>query len=91
MQVLLRLKSKKIIGISMKVKQFITSLDIFGYPISLTYNEDSSFKSLIGGLFTIMAELAILSYFLLQVASIYQNAQTTSSSYYYRDLLVDTT
>ena len=47
-------------------KNYITQLDGYGVPISMTYNNQVTFKTFIGGIMTIISRIAILAYFLYQ-------------------------
>ena len=41
-------------------RRFVTSFDVFGEPVSLNYNGGTTFKTLIGAMFTIMIKCFIL-------------------------------
>lgn len=56
-----------------RLQSFLTRIDVFGYPISLTYKKESTFKSSIGGFMTILSRVVILLYFGLQINDIYEN------------------
>ena len=46
--------------------KFVTSLDVFGEPVSLNYGGDSSFKTGIGALFSIAIKTLIFVYAIVQ-------------------------
>ena len=41
---------------------FLTSFDVFGEPISLNYKGDTSFKTIIGAIFSIMIKVFLMIY-----------------------------
>ena len=53
------------------IKEFVTSLDVYGTPILLTFNKKTKFKSFIGGITTIIFRLAVFAYFTYLVSNIY--------------------
>ena len=46
----------------MRFKKFIRSFDVFGEPVSLNYNGESSFKTIIGALFTLLIKIFLTIY-----------------------------
>ena len=54
-----------------KFKRGVTKIDIYGAPISLTYNKETTFKSLLGGIITIFQRVAVFAYLLLQIWLLY--------------------
>ncbi len=48
-----------------KLKHYIKRVDAFGVPVSLTYKNDPYFKSITGGVVTIISRLLVLG-FLIQ-------------------------
>ena len=46
-----------------RVKEFIASQDGYGVPISFTYKGEITFRTLTGGILTIISRLAIMSFF----------------------------
>ena len=51
-------------GILDKMGALIRGIDQFGHPVSLTYKENSKYRSSLGGFITILCYFAILGYFL---------------------------
>ncbi|CDW71506.1 UNKNOWN [Stylonychia lemnae] len=54
-----------------KLKELITNLDSFGHPITLTYKNQSTYKSLFGGIVTILIQLVVGGYFISQLAAVF--------------------
>lgn len=54
-----------------KFKRGVTKIDIYGAPISLTYNKETTFKSLLGGIITIIQRVAVFAYLLFQIWLLY--------------------
>ena len=50
--------------------QIIRRVDCYGHPINLTYEGQSTFKSLLGGLFTILTRMAILAFFISELIQV---------------------
>lgn len=48
-------------------KRFIKRLDIFGAPINLTYKKRTTYKSLLGGIVTLLSRIILFAYFVYQV------------------------
>jgi hypothetical protein len=69
----------------------LKSFDTFGIPVSLTYKEKPEIRSVIGGLFTITARLAIAVYFCIACAGIFNRNYTVQTSLLNRDLTKDVT
>ena len=67
-------------------------IDRFGYPISLTYNDDVTFKSPFGGFMTLLAIISLMIYFFMMLATaINQTKYTLTNSQYIKDLYFDKT
>ena len=49
---------------SNKLVHLIKDMDMFGVPVSLTYKNDTHFKSLAGGMMTLLIRVAIIAYFI---------------------------
>ena len=58
----------------------VRKLDIFGHPVSLRYNKNPTYKSKIGGVFTIMVVAGLIGFFtlLLYDSFSYQSFSVTS-------------
>ena len=63
----------------MQFGKFITSFDVFGEPVSLNYNGESSFKTLIGAFFTVLIKLFLIDYVTGELIDLfgYKNPQIT--------------
>ena len=53
-----------------KVKSLIVKLDGFGHPIQLTYDNETSYKSLYGGIATMIYALAIIIYLFFEIKNV---------------------
>ncbi|CDW88841.1 UNKNOWN [Stylonychia lemnae] len=69
----------------------IKQQDMYGRPITLTYQKSQTFKSVIGGIFTLITRLSILVFFLLELANVLRKQSTIKNSNYIRDLANDLT
>jgi len=69
------------------MKNFVTSQDAYGVPISLTYNGENTFRTLGGGIITIISRLAILSYFLYQFREISNHKKVVTRKTNYINLV----
>ena len=59
-----------------RIKDFITTQDSYGLPISLTYNGDNTFKTFSGGVATMISRIAILMCFLYEFNEMVKNKKT---------------
>ncbi len=57
-----------------RLSKFIKGLDSLGYKISIKFKGRDTFKSVFGGIMTIMARLALLAYFLVQLVTVFQRS-----------------
>ncbi len=64
--------------LSKTLSSVIKSLDTPGVPVSLNYKSKQSFKTLSGGLVTLIAKLCILSFFLSLVSNIVSYDKATT-------------
>eukprot|EP00347_Sterkiella_histriomuscorum_P012669 403367679 len=74
-----------------KLKSLISSIsrklknqDAFGHPITLSYKDSSTYKSLFGGIVTLFSRIALFAYFLVQIISVFQRKNfniATSTTY----------
>ena len=46
----------------MGFNKFVSSFDIFGEPVSLRYSGDTSFRTMLGAIFTILLKSIMLVY-----------------------------
>ena len=74
-----------------KVNRIIKDMDIVGVPVSLTYKNDTHFKSLPGGIMTIVIRLGIIAYFVQQLILLFSNNSTITNTYFRRDFNTDQT
>ncbi|CDW87533.1 UNKNOWN [Stylonychia lemnae] len=73
-----------------KLENFITSQDQFGQQISFTYKNSSNFQSLFGGIVTLIFRVGILIFLITEVIKVIQKKSTITSSYFTRNLALDT-
>eukprot|EP00347_Sterkiella_histriomuscorum_P004038 403361982 len=66
-------------------------MDAFGHPINFTYKHNDSFKSQIGGVFTLLFRMGIMVYFLLEISSVFQKKSTIQNLTYIKNLSIDKT
>lgn len=65
-------------------------IDRFGYPISLTYKNEVTFKSSFGGVMTFLAVVSLLVYFFLMLqTAINHQKYNLINSRFVKDLYVD--
>ena len=64
MQIALKEKKKR------SFKSFIKSVDQYGYPISLTYKNENEYKSILGGIVTLIFRFAVLLYVVFEIKDI---------------------
>ena len=74
-----------------KIGNFVRSIDSYGHPVNIMYKKNATFKSRIGGVFTILARMAILIYFCFSLADVINKKTTVTNSSYIRNTAVDTT
>lgn len=67
------------------------SFDSYGHPINLTYNGDSTFKSTVGGFFTILARIAIFGYLVSELLNVIDKKSIVKVSEIIRDTALDKT
>ena len=58
---------EKSFSLTKSLKKTIRGFDIYGSPIQLTYKKETTFKSLLGGVVTLLTRLGILAYLFLQI------------------------
>ena len=64
----------------MKISQFLTGQDKFGYPITINYRGNDTFQTQLGGLCTIVTQLLMLFNFVtLSIAFFNQSKQDTQT------------
>jgi hypothetical protein len=56
--------------VSGKVLEFMRKIDIYGFPINLTYNNETTFKSSLGGFFTMITRFIIFAYLITEIISV---------------------
>eukprot|EP00347_Sterkiella_histriomuscorum_P010053 403338865 len=62
----------------------IRNNDAFGHPITLSYKDSSTYKSVFGGIVTLFSRIALFAYFLVQIISVWQRQTyniATSTTY----------
>jgi hypothetical protein len=63
-----------------RIKSIIKGIDAYGTPVSLTYKNSTSFKSVLGGTATIMGKLCALVYFLVKLMAVFKRDITMENS-----------
>lgn len=48
----------------------IRRFDSYGHPINLTYEGETTYKSILGGLFTLLTRIAILAFLISELISV---------------------
>eukprot|EP00347_Sterkiella_histriomuscorum_P003157 403365373 len=83
--------NKKSPGILKRLQGFVKGTDQFGHPIRLTYKNNDTYKTLPGGIVTLILRIAILVYFITEVVNVFQKKSTVTNSSYIRNTAIDTT
>ncbi len=63
------------------ILSYIVSVDSFGEPISVNYKGDSSYKTLIGALATIVLKTFVLVYASIQLIGLFEYADPDITQY----------
>ena len=66
------IKSKRTKSKAKKITKYLRSLDAYGHQINLTYKNDSTFKTLFGGIITIATRAFIFFYFIMEFENVIQ-------------------
>src|SRR5205823_2097903 len=74
-----------------RLLSYMTKADEYGYLISLTYKGETSYKSPIGGFFSIISRAIVIAYFGYQLYSVFTNSYTLNNTSFHMDLSNDTT
>ena len=61
------MKAKRKNGLMNSLSRFLKFNDTTGYPVSLTYKGSHSYKSVIGGILSLMTKFIVLAYFIYQL------------------------
>ena len=69
-----------------KLRSLLKSIDTFGIPVSLTYKNEPEIRSVIGGLFTLVARLVIAIYFFIECIEVFNKKYDVQTSLLKRDL-----
>ena len=74
------------------LEMILHKIDLFARPITLTYAQDSEFKSNMGGIWTIFVGMILITLFALEVNTLYTKSDSIySSSMNLEDLISDKT
>ena len=67
----------------MHFRNFLISFDVFGEPVSLNYDGDSTYKTVIGAIFSLVIKSFLLIYATQQLVALanYEDSQLTIVSY----------
>ena len=72
-----------------KIGSLIQKCDLYGHPINLTYNGEETFKSILGGVFSILYSLAVLAWLVASIAGAINHDGSITTSSYFRDTTLD--
>eukprot|EP00347_Sterkiella_histriomuscorum_P004095 403361770 len=74
----------KLKSLSNSISRNLKNQDAFGHPITLSYKDSSTYKSLFGGIVTLFSRIALFAYFLVQVIAVFkrENYNTATSTTY---------
>jgi hypothetical protein len=73
------------------ISKYITKIDIYGHPINLTYRGSSTYKTLLGGLFTMLVRFLVLAFFLYEMMGVIYNTPSIIVTTQHIDLTNDGT
>ncbi len=59
---------------------FIKSLDLYGYPVGLSFEGSSKYKSVLGGVLSLVSTLTILAYFAVCIMNVVNKTPTIKNS-----------
>ncbi len=65
------MKAKRKNGFMNSLSRFLKFNDTTGYPVSLTYKGSHSYKSVIGGILSLMTKFLVLAYFIYQLQLVF--------------------
>ena len=71
------------------LSNIVKSMDIYGHQINLTFKGESTHKTVLGGIFTFIANVIIMAFFIYQLLSVISNTPSINNSFYSRDLTTD--
>ena len=80
-------KSRKNRGFS----TFIKNMDHYGYPITLTYRNDTEFKSILGGIVTLGFRIVVFTFVIFQMKDIIQKKRDVVWRTVHNNLVKDET
>ena len=74
------------------ISGMLRSLDRFGYPITLTWKDQNTFKTTFGGVMTVLSVISIFIYLGIMLSTaIEETKYTITSASYIRNLYLDNT
>src|SRR5687768_15343496 len=76
---------------SNKILALLRGIDMYGHPITLTYKNQATYKTALGGVFTIISRCLLLSYFLYQVVNIINHESTITTTTHKNNITMDPT
>eukprot|EP00347_Sterkiella_histriomuscorum_P007946 403346959 len=80
--------------LSSKFKSFVKTLrnqDIFGHQINLTYRKHRAYKSILGGILTVIFGSGIAALLIFEMTKVFQQKLNITSSSFVRDVATDMT
>ena len=69
----------------------LRNIDAYGHPINLTYKNDTTYKSLLGGAATILTRIGIFAFFLVELMNVINKKDSIRTSSIVRDFAIDPT
>ncbi len=61
-------------------RKALRNLDIYGYPVSLSFEGSSKYKSVLGGFLSLLSTLAILAYFAVSIVNVVNKTPSIKNS-----------
>jgi len=67
----------------------LKSLDQFGHAINLTYEGATTFKTKVGGFFTILSGIGVLAFFIIQLMKVIEKQSDVITLFNFRQVAVE--
>lgn len=84
-------KNSSISRFMSKSQSFLTNMDEYGHPIELKYKGESTFKTQIGGFFTLISRCILIVYLYFELNDVHEKKSTVTVNNYIRNLALDKT
>lgn len=72
-----------------RLQNFIKKQDMYGVPINLTYKNDNTYKTIQGGIVTMISRMIIVAFLLLHVKDLARRKNEIKRKAVYKDLVND--